>query len=70
MSGAACTASAPCSTQAGIAKTDTACTTAKAEQPAKTKTWTFSISIGSTNPLRIQGTITQSEADDPPLARH
>ncbi len=62
----ACTNSS-CATGSGSAKIDTACITAKAEQPAKAKakTWTFSISIGGTNPWKIQGTITQTEANDP-----
>jgi outer membrane protein TolC len=54
-----------------IVKTDTACTTAKADQPAKakTKTWSFSLSIGGANPLQIKGTITETEADAQPPTR-
>jgi hypothetical protein len=36
--------------------------------PPKTRTWTFSVSIGRTNPWQIKGTITSSEATTAPGA--
>ncbi len=51
------------------AKAQAACTTANADHPIRAKSWTFSLSIGGANPLQIKGTITQTEADDPPIAR-
>ena len=38
---------------------------AEAAAPPKTRTWTFSLSIGGTNPLQIKGTITSSESAAP-----
>jgi outer membrane protein TolC len=39
---------------------------AKAATPPKTNTWTFSFSIGQTNPLQIKGTVTSSEGTPAP----
>jgi outer membrane protein TolC len=48
------------------AKTQSSTDPAKTAKPAKSQTWTFSISIGSDNPLQIKGTITSSDAAPAP----
>ena len=59
------------------AKSDRACTLTKADDastantPDKSKTWTFSFSIGGgANPLQIKGTVTETEAEHPAHAAH
>jgi outer membrane protein TolC len=57
--------SAKCDSACTLTKADDASTAVKTNAPAKAKTWTFSISIGGTNPLQIKGTITEGETERP-----
>ncbi len=63
--------SAKCDSACTLTKSDDASTAVKTNAPARSKTWTFSLSIGGgANPLQIKGTVTETETEPPAHAEH
>ena len=49
----------------GDQKSVASCSEAQAEPRSQVKTWSFSISIGNSDPIKIQGTVSVNEPDQP-----
>ncbi len=54
-----------------VTRAESGSTAVKTNAPARSKTWTFSLSIGGgANPLQIKGTVTETEGEQPDHSGH